>query len=311
MVKKFPSAQSLKFLRVLSHECNLSTTAQKMGISVAAASRMLADLRTCFGDELFVRCKTGLLPTQRTSDLCPLIDEVLGAYEALLDENELDITTVHRDIRIACVDNALFSVCPNIVQTVQATAPGICLDFYPIDEMRFELLRTGKMDFLISPIDELPGDDYRALDLKRNEFVICCGAQHPLAVGQQADGKPVTDEQLLRYRFIDVVFERYRHNTNLLRQMIYPSLGEGQSVAKTRYFLPMMQNLINTDLLMVLPRYTVECMRVMATGEVRILQTVTQPKSNIAKLVWHRITHADPVMQWLRGIIVQSVRETI
>lgn len=307
MKQDTPDPQTLLFLKTLIEEQNLSATAVKLGLSTPGASRLLAELRSYFDDELFVRSRTGLLPTQRAINLLPLIENVLNAYEMLRPKELFNIAQVRKQVRIGCVDNALFSVCPHVLRAVHTNAPNISLDFQPIDDSRFDALKNGRLDLLITPIENFPNDDFHSLDLKNNEFCICCGTDHPLFIQQQIDQIPTKTESILQYAFIDISFQPYRRNTITLRELIYPDFSTAPSAAQTRFFLPMLQTLFGTQLLMVTSKTTAqELIAKTHPCEFGILQTEVKGRSNTAKLVWHRRTHLDPVMQWVRGTIVKS-----
>lgn len=311
MKQETPSPKALLFLKTLIEERNLSATAAKFELSVPKASRLLSELRSYFNDELFVRCRTGLLPTQRAVNLVPLIENIVSAYDALHPSSRLEITQIQRDVRIGCADNALFSICPGVLRAVHAAAPNISLDFQPIDDLRFEFLKNGQLDLLITPIDNFPSGDFYSLDLKKNDFCLCCNINHPLFIQQQKDHLPVSSEAVLKYAFIDITFQPYRRNVMRLRDLIFPEFSDAPSAARTRFFLPMFQTLAESPLLMVIPKSTAqELMNLTHHKLFGILETQAQGRANTAKLVWHRRTHSDPVLQWVRGTIVKSSHDS-
>ena len=76
----------LIFFRTLCKTCNLAAAANSLGIPAATASRMLGKLREAFGDELFTRTATGLVPNWRAQRAVPHVQTLLEEYELLLED---------------------------------------------------------------------------------------------------------------------------------------------------------------------------------------------------------------------------------
>ena len=59
---------------------------------------------------------------------------------------------------------------------------------------------------------------------------------------------------------------------------------------------------------MVLPKRT--ALALSRQYPIRILPTRTQAAADHPRLIWHDITHSDPLMQWLRGQFLVAAKES-
>lgn len=149
---KTPSIESIRLLHSLCQTENLADAAERLGLSLPTASRMLSQLREVFEDRLFTRFPGGLVPTRKAKLLMTRTAAVLETYDALLAPQTFDPARIVRDIRIGCADNAPFSVFPNFARELLAQAPGVMISYLPLSDDRFSLLSSGEIDFAVSPV---------------------------------------------------------------------------------------------------------------------------------------------------------------
>lgn len=159
---KTPSIESIRLLHTLCQTENLADAAERLGLSLPTASRMLSQLREVFEDRLFTRFPGGLVPTRKAKLLMTRTEAVLETYDALLAPQTFDPARIVRDIRIGCADNAPFSVFPNFARELLAQAPGVMISYLPLSDDRFSLLSSGEIDFAVSPVMTLPPDFMRS-----------------------------------------------------------------------------------------------------------------------------------------------------
>ena len=97
---KTPSIESIRLLHTLCQTENLADAAERLGLSLPTASRMLSQLREVFEDRLFTRFPGGLVPTRKAKLLMTRTEAVLETYDALLAPQTFDPARIVRDIRI-------------------------------------------------------------------------------------------------------------------------------------------------------------------------------------------------------------------
>ena len=204
MKKENLDREALLLLKALVETQNLVRAAQSLDMPAATASRTLARLRDLFGDTLFTRCAGGLTPTARALELAAKAQAVLSDMEKLLEPAVFDPASLKRSFRIACVDHGVFFVAPAAAQTARL-APGVELEIVEFANNWASDLQNGELDFAISPVDEIPAD-CMSLTLEHCRSVLLMRKDHPLALVCRAAGKGPSLEDILKFRFVELVF---------------------------------------------------------------------------------------------------------
>lgn len=303
-MKKYPSVELLELFVDLMRTQSLSATAAALEIPVSTASRQLSELRQFFEDELFYRCRQGLMPTHKARDLQPAVLALLGGFKGLKNVKEFDPASLEQEIRIGCVDNAPVAIFPHLVEQLREISPGLCLTVYPLDSNRYDMLRRREVDLVISPMTIVPSENFHSLDLPEQKYCLVCGKNHPLAERCRENGPALETQEILQYRFVDILLSYRRHGTALLRNIVYPEFAAARSAVRTYFFLPFVNAVEKTDLLMVVPEKTADSF--LDRAELTVLKTQARPVSHTPKMIWHDITHVDPAMQWVRSMIYAS-----
>ena len=86
------------FLAVFRHR-NASAAAHELGLTNSNISRALANLRTMFDDELFVRTFNGFVPTERAVALSEQIEQIVTNLRSIGKQYTKFDPTVLYDIR--------------------------------------------------------------------------------------------------------------------------------------------------------------------------------------------------------------------
>lgn len=292
-------------LTTLCRTRNLASAAERLGLSTPTASRMLAQLREIFSDQLFTRFPGGLVPTRKAVLLEARAAEVLERYGALMEPLAFDPARIEREIRIGCADNAPFSIFPNFADRLIAQAPGVTVSFLPLSEDRFALLSAGEIDFAVSPVMALP-EGFRGLELARTDYVLTASPEHPLVALARERG-PVPTEAVLAHPFADVCFHtRPEASWSSLRETVFPSWTRGRAAMRTTQFLSLVPAVTASRMLLILPRRTAE---VLARGGLlSVIPTVERSIEHRPQLIWHHRANDDLELQWVRSILVDSAR---
>jgi len=83
MIQSSLSQQDLLFFVTLCRLQSLTVSAQKLNLSLSSACRMLTHLRETFGEPLFVRSRSGLMPTPGAMALLPKAIMLLDGCSSL------------------------------------------------------------------------------------------------------------------------------------------------------------------------------------------------------------------------------------
>ena len=160
------------------------------------------------------------------------------------------------------------------------------------------------LDFAISPVDEIPAD-CMSLTLEHCRSVLLMRKDHPLALACRAAGKGPSLEDILKFRFVELVFRP----TWFYRRMMTmgPEAWRERSVAvRTPYFFSAVEMVKHSDLLLKASEMLADTVlpggSLAAVPVPDVLHADFEPK-----LIWNRRTHTDPAAQWLRSLIAGSV----
>lgn len=147
----------LVYLDVLLREGSVTKAANQLSITQPAMSNGLKRLRELFKDPLLVRTSDGMTPTQRATELQPIIRDVLTRLETSIQpETEFDPTSSTRTFRIMTSDYAESTLLLELVGRLASLAPNITLDLITPSDVTFYDVEQGKVDMAINRFDELP-----------------------------------------------------------------------------------------------------------------------------------------------------------
>jgi DNA-binding transcriptional LysR family regulator len=225
--------------------------------------------------------------------------------ENLVSPPFLDLKTVKSTVRIACVDNAAYMLFQNLLESVLREAPNLTLQIVFIPKNPFESLKNREIDFFVTPMKSMPESGFHSLALGTNRYVLLGGRKHPLL--EKAGSGGAADEEISRFPFIDIIVGENSARPKTLREWTYPAWKDFRSSLRTVYFLPFVQMIEDNNLLIVLPEKTAE--KLQSRYRVRIIPTRTQSVENDPHLIWHETTHSDPLHQWVRSVIQDSVKK--
>lgn len=131
---------------------SVTRTAEQLSLTQGAVSQSLRKLRTLFGDDLFVRSKSGLVRTQRGQELAqPIRDLLAKGEEILLSQTAFDPEHATRMIRLSMLDIGDVAIVPTLLQRLRREAPGCSVHALHLDMRAIgDELEAGTIDLLIS-----------------------------------------------------------------------------------------------------------------------------------------------------------------
>ncbi|MGI2258442.1 LysR family transcriptional regulator [Shewanella sp. GXUN23E] len=111
--------------------------AEMYDISQSKVSRYLSGLRDLYADTLFIRKKTGFVPTARAHQLYPVVSQVVSLTEDLIQQNSRDVEVKECVIAVPptfsvglpdYLEKTLKLIYPGLSFAVKPTRRGICED---------------------------------------------------------------------------------------------------------------------------------------------------------------------------------------
>ena len=293
----------LRFFVALMDTGALHRAAERLELSQPAASRALARLRMLLGDKLFVKSGLGMVPTPRAEALRPAVQEALERMEALVVPDTFDPAVTRRAFRVGMMDNALLVAVTGALPDFLAQAPSATLEICPLETDFTDQLREGRVDLVVFPARELPPDCH-SVELLRSDYACLVRRDHPLAQATAPGERPALDA-FRRYRRL-AIKARMGSATWFVDRRAMPSLEDDPAAVVMPYFLGAPYLLLQTDLVLVLPRPTAE--HYARALPLAVLSTPIPSAPFRPQLVWHHRVHADAGLKWLRALIVAHAR---
>ncbi|EDP99178.1 LysR family transcriptional regulator [Shewanella benthica] len=147
----------LVYFDVLLRELNVTRAADQLGISQPAMSNGLKRLRVLFDDPLLIRTSKGMTPTERASELKPVIRELLiGLEKAVQPKSEFNALESEQVFRMMASDYAESTLIPLLIARLRNEAPKVILDIMTPSDVNFADVEQGRVDMAINRFDEIP-----------------------------------------------------------------------------------------------------------------------------------------------------------
>lgn len=292
----------LEFICVLVELKNLGLAAKRLCISEPKASRLLADVRSTFGQSLFTRHGRGLAPTHDALELALRARKVLEDMRSLTEKRVFSPAGLDRVFRIACLDNALAMVLEPVLAAFSKAAPRAGIAVRTHNEGTLPALRSGELDFAICPAVNLP-DDFESTTLLETSYVQIVRVGHPL---EPMAGTPEVLEALRRFRRIQIVVHP---DTDPVEGGIPgPAkipLAAGETILWTESWLGAILLLEQSDFVLAVPWRT--AVRLAKTMPLIALAPIPEAPSLRPSLIWHAHRSRDPAFVWLRSLFLATV----
>ena len=297
----------LIFFRTLCKTCNLAAAANSLGIPAATASRMLGKLREAFGDELFTRTATGLVPNWRAQRAVPHVQTLLEEYELLLEDKVFTPAELTRTFRIACADHGTHFLAPGIALITQV-APLAQVEVWDLTDRWTEELKNGDIDAVVSPMSNVPEDCHAQALCSNVPVKAVVRPGHPLEKLLEEKGR-ITPQDVMKYGFVDVVYQPsdfYREN----QQNPCDVLADRRIAVRVPFFFGAARIVVASNLVTLMSDVMCEWFLPQGLLHALPLKELDDCEHRFtARLIWHDRSHADPAMQWVRSVILESCRE--
>ena len=287
-----PDFNLLVTLDAVLAEGSVTRAARRLGLSPSAMSRSLARLRETTGDPLLVRAGRGLVPTPRAIELRERVGQIVQDAESVLrPAEEPDLTQLERTFTLRTSEGFVENFGPELIARVGAEAPRVRLRFVQKPDKEAAPLREGGVDLETGVVEPTTGPELRAQALFRDRLVGVVRQGHPLARGK------VTRARYLKGRHISIAREGTRQwpiddaleALSLEREVATVVGGFAAAVGLAR----------TSDLIASVPdRHTANLREEMHTFPLPL-----EMAEFTVSMLWHPRLDADPVHQWLRGLV--------
>lgn len=284
---------------------NVTSTAERVGVTQSAVSHRLSRLREFFDDPLLVAAGDDYVLTSKAEALRTPLRAALEELRAVLHPTqEFDPAIAQRTFVVAASDLAEVTMLPPLLAHLSEAAPGISLRMRGRGWATGEALIEGSVDFAVGPGEgSVPGvsiEDTRGIRQRLfvvEGFSVLARKRHPRL------GRKLT---LKKYLAETHVLVAPKGSPGGLVDAVLAKSGERRHIAaQVASFLSAPFLIANTDHLLTCPTSLAETTAKHLDLNV-FPPPIPLPETRLF-LYWHERMHHDPGHRWLREEILRLV----
>lgn len=292
--------RSLRFLKILLQTSSVTRTAELLGISQPAASRILARLRDLTQDPLLIRTEEGYRLTDHATSLQQPVLDAISAVDVVLQPSTFYPEQSQHQFRIACTDYATTCILGPLMETLAESAPQIQIDVTPLVPNSFQMINDGEIDFVFYAALDVSGD-FIAKKLFVDTYVLLMQDRHPLvALGNKKgylDPKDITDFRKVEFNYPTV---DGLHADTVLRE----EKTNNSAVFRTPYFASMPYLVGTSNAVAAAPSRLGE----QLSKFTNIYSVPFRTGSSFPYyLIWHERGRHNPAIAWFVSQIAKTV----
>lgn len=294
----------LRVLHALLTECSVSNAARRLNQSQPAVSTALRRLRDITGDQLLVRSRNGMTPTERGQSLLEPVKIALAQIEAIgLQQVRFDPLKSKRVFNIATPDYLNALLIGAIVAHLRQHAPNsqVVLHSFGPDFDYAKALESGELDVVIGNWPQ-PPEHLRLAPLFEDDVVCLMRKQHPLAGHRLTQDDYLNAEHLVPTPY--AVGQRGVIDMQLARERLKRNV-----VASVPYFNLVPYVLQQADMIFSAPRFFAE--HCCSIGELCYAESPLDFPKMRFYLLWHDRSHHSEECRWFREQISEIIRREI
>lgn len=300
MAKSDPiDAHLLRVFCTLMAEHSVTRTAVQLDQSQPAISLALGKLREIFSDQLLVRGRDGMVPTERALALFPRAEALLNDLDTLAESTAaFDFSSSTHTFTIASPDYMAPIFLADLVSALRREAPRVELVIRALGpDFDFEsALARGDVDVVIGNWPSPPSYLRRSM-LLEDEIVCLMRADHPLAEGEMGEA-----DYLAAAHIVPVSYS-VAHRGVVETHLSSLRLTRARTVALS-YFGTAPYLLLHSDLIFSTSRHFAAYFAAFLPLVVKA-SPIAFPSMTFYQL-WHDRTQHSPMHRWLRDAIMQS-----
>lgn len=278
---------------------SVTLAGEQLFISQSGVSNALRRLRDAFGDELFVRTGSGMMPTPLAESMAEPIHAALQQIrQAVENRGYFDAANSTRHFRLALSDVGQMSLFPHLLSYFDKHAPNISLETVPL--LRHGIaaqMSGGEIDLAIGVARPLgPGFSRRRFHSLR--FVCAVSKNHPTIQGS------ISLEQFLEASFIEYepTGGSYDHFREHAGRLFEERKIQRKVSVKMAYLSGIESVIASSDRVAVVTEALVASMGLENT--VQVLGLPFDIPTLDVTLQWHERIARDPAQVWLHKAVV-------
>jgi DNA-binding transcriptional LysR family regulator len=287
----------LTALHVLLAEEQVTSAAERLHLSVPAASRTLARCRRTFGDPLLVREGRGVTITPRGRELLAMLDDLMPRIAGVFERPEVfEPASLRCEFVVRANEVVIAAIGSSMLDRVRAEAPSVRVRFELEASDDIDAVRAGDVDLAIGSYSDLTSDvDHELVATERMVGVV--------RSGHAAATRRITAK---RFAGLDhVVMSRRGRARGPIDDALAADGLQRTVAAVVPSFSAAIAMCATSDLTTVAPQRLTEVIAGIATYPL----PVALPMVEVCT-VWHGRNSVDPAHRWLRSCVAATGRTT-
>lgn len=284
----------LRVLVALESERSVSAVARMLGRSQPSVSASLSRLRRQFGDPLFLRSGTRLVPTARTLAVLDAAKKVLDLVDRdIARSGDFDPASSDVPVRLALSDVGELVFLPKILAMLRSKMPRAAVDSVsPLASVVGARLASGDIDLAIGYFPDLAGRSFGQQVLFHDTYACLIRAGHPIEAPSLS---------LEQFRRLEHAVVRVESRTEEVMERFLAKRGIQRRIALTTpHFATIPMLVAQSDLVVTVP-HPLAVHFASTNSSVRIIKLPFEAPTIALKQFWHRRYQQDPRSQWLRS----------
>ncbi len=296
------SLKHLTVLHMLLNTHSVTQTAERLCVTPSSVSKTLSQLRETLKDDLFYRDGTHLVPTPFATNIGPSIHGILSSMNGLLHQGSFSPANYQGSFSIAMRESSFELFEPVVRHLSKQLGSHAVLNVHSKDEMSFDALIRGQIDFLLLPHDlSQPPTHNKDLvwqTILKDEMICLMGKSNPLA------DRPLTIEGYLGSRHIGI------HDKDLAQPYFEQNL---QQRHHKRNLAIRVGDFGSAAVMCHHSNYLFTCSKLWARAALQTKGLVEQPLpfdfGEVSySLVWNKASLNDPGLRWLQQQLLDACK---
>ncbi|MFK7827176.1 MAG: LysR family transcriptional regulator [Oligoflexales bacterium] len=274
---------------------HLGKVSKKLSLTQSAISHSLARLRDFYGDPLFVRTKSGMIPTEFTKKIAPEVKEALTAVSRTIlhKRTPFDPSCEVREFVLAMGEFSNYFLLTDFYRFLAEQAPNISLKLakgFGLDNIAG--MRAGSIHLAL---EWLPFElsDFKMRPFLKESFSIIFRKNHPLA-SKGFDGSWFKDFPL-------ICVNPREHKSAIIQKLINVFEVKAEKILNVQSMLSIPQIVAESNHIGIVTK-SIATKAVKYFPIVKIEMPKAHPSASI-NMVWHHSMDNDEGHKWLRQII--------
>lgn len=299
----------LVYLDVLLRERNVTKAANQLGISQPAMSNGLRRLRQLFDDPLLVRTSEGMTPTERASELAPLVRSVLVDIEkAVQPKSAFEPGKDERVFRIMASDYTESTLIPPLLTELRETAPGVALDILTPSDVSFFDVEQGRVDMVINRFDNMP-QSFHQNTVWEDDYSCLLSVDNPILENFDLDAYLQARHVWVSKTGMGVgvgINPKDEQRLGWVDEALHKQGRKRQISVFTRHYQAAMLLAEQKDLVVTIPSKAAEVQR--DNPRVVVRPPPFQIPAFELKMAWSPLLQHNPAHQWLRRLVMKVAK---